>query len=461
MEKPVTNIDLSDSFSVLHQLRQVQTGIIRSTYPTINGLEITFQKTETDFVFSTGPINGGMPGGPVKYQNDGNYGIGKPFDIIVADKIYRVPHGPGSNIVHMGQGFTTSGTFWELDGMQSAEPDCFRAMLPMMRPMQSPLQYMLGESFKVGTSTSAFGLIKLEVDGIPVYLFGYDNDKIRNLIVEALSPITLPHFRKILEVLQFTYALITGSLVREELLITGKAGFLYEKLRGSIDSPFELISPRKHKEWFQLKTTNYLQIEVFSKLAHLCYNDSRIFRAVKIITQARDTPAELEISSHCVALETLKNVIVDDNKEDLLPIKDKTVAAGLIDRLRKIIEETDEIHFNNRGRVLNKLNGLNSVGNNESYYLAFEKAGFALTKEDKEYLLRRNQFLHGTMPSDVESKDDPHQFALHKISIHIQLLTCCLLLKLAGYKGPVMNFWKYWELQRGINNADIALFREI
>lgn len=305
------------------------------------------------------------------------------------------------------------------------------------------------------------------VNEFEIRFYDYDLDKQGLIFIECNHLIEYAVFEKLLEAVIYSFALISGSLVRNELTIlkfsnkdfTKLRGFQFRKIEDSVISTIEIINPRIHKEFEKLSKTIYFPLNIFSKLTELCYNNKRLLRAIRIITQARDQPVEIEAASIFVALETVKQIIIEENIEKISPFKNSTFAKETIDSLKEHISSIPETKFNDKASVLRKLENLNMVGNNDSFKIAFKLVGFELTKDDEKCISMRNRFLHGNIPFENEPEQQKRKELL-SITLNAHLLTCSLIFKYAGYNGAVMNFLKYWDLVNKIPN-EATLFRTI
>jgi hypothetical protein len=86
--------------------------------------------------------------------------------------------------------------------------------------------------------------------------------------------------------------------------------------------------------------------------------------------------------------------------------------------------------------------------------------GINLSSDDQDCINNRNKFLHGNIPFDHETKENRRK-ELSKINLTAHLLTCALLLKYAGYKGPIKNYLKYLDLINDLDTINQPLFRII
>ncbi len=457
-------VNLEETFTFLKSLTQLKKGVIKSEIPTINGLEIEFKKGDRCIDFSTGPILSCES--PVKYQHS-SYGFLKPFEIFESGNKYSIKNGAGSASIKMGQGFSSEGKLWELESNFSEGCGFFRAILPIDGFTKIPVHYFLGQHFTVGNSFREAGFVKVQINEYEIGFYDYDLDKQRLIFIECNNLIDYAVFEKLLEAVIYSFALISGSLIRNELTIlkfsnndfTKLSGFQFRKVEDSIISTIEIINPRIHKEYEQLEKTVYFPINIFSKLSEICCNNKPILRAVRIITQARHQPVEIEAASIFVALETVKQIIIEENIEKISPFVNSTFAKDTIAILKEHISAIPETEFNDKSSVLRKLDNLNMVGNNDSFKLAFRLVGLQLDKDDEKCISMRNRFLHGNIPLDNEPEQKKKKELLN-ITLNAHLLTCSLIFKYAGYNGAVMNFLKYWDLVNKIPN-DATLFRTI
>jgi hypothetical protein len=457
-------VNLNETFGFLQSLTELKKGTIKSEIPTINGLEIEFQKGERCIKFSTGPILSCEA--PVQYQHS-NYGINKPFEIFESENKYSIKNGAGSSSVNWGQGFSIKGELWELESNFTEGAGFFRAVFPIDGFTKIPVHYFLGEHFIVGTALRAAGYINVNINEYQIGFYDYDFEKQRYIFIECKNSIDYSVFEKLLETIIYSFAFISGSLIRSELTIlkfgnpdfSNLLGFQFRKVEDSIISSLEIINPREHKEYENLSNTIYYPLDLFSKLTKQCYNNKPLLRAIRIITQAREQPVEIEAASIFVALETVKQIIIDENIEKISPFVNSSLAATTISDLKAIISLIPDHEFNDKGSVLRKLDNLNMVGNNDSFKLAFKLVGFNLTNEDEKCISMRNRFLHGNIPFENEPEQRKMKELLN-ITLNAHLLTCSLILKYTGYRGVIKNFLKYWDLVNKVQN-DAPLFRKI
>jgi hypothetical protein len=458
-------VNLSQTINFLEKYQKTQKGIIHSEIPTIDGIGIQFTKGQRCFNYVADPLANCEA--PVRFQAIG-YGFQKPFAIVSPENICLVKYGAGAIEFKLGTDISTEGELWQLESNLEGGNGFFRAVLPVDGFTQLPGKYIIGLPFLTETGLRYAGYIKIKCNEYGIGLYDYDIDKQRYIFIDCLNEIEYSKFEKIIESVIYSYGFISGCLVRNEIMILKHAnidfsqitGFQFRRVEDSIISSLELLNPREHKEWEKLKKMEFLSEDIFSNIVQHCFNDPRLIRSIRIITETRNLPTEIQAASIFVALETIKQIIIEDNIKKLSSFRNADLASDIINQFKKIIGSLPDDAFNNKKRVLNKLNELNDVGNNESFYLAFELMGIALNNDEKNCIKLRNRFLHGNIPFQNEL-EQTRKGELQKITLTAHLLTCSLILKYFNFSGSVKNFLKYWDLVNGDDKISSPLFKKI
>lgn len=468
LRRTAIKVTLFETFSFIEKQKIANRATIISDIPTINGLEMEYAKAKRVYSFSTGQIlSCGPNDAPANYQSSG-YGLLKPFLLKDLNNTYSVKDGAGKANIEMGKGFSTEGELWGLETLDDSTNGYFRAVYPIDGFTRVPVNYMIGHHFLIDeNSLRGHGYIQIKIGSLNIGFYDYDHGKQRYIFIDCKDRVSLGEFEKILDAITYSFALISGSLVRDEVTILGFGnsdftslqGFRFNQLKDSNISDLELVNPRQHRDYDGLDRMIFFPEEVFLKIIHLCLTDKRWLRAIKIISQARGLPTELEASAFFVSLETIKEIIIEENNDKIAPFKNPKTATDYIEKFKTIIEEIADDEFTNKNAVIRKLNDLNKVGNNESFKLAFGLVGFELTKADIQCISLRNRFLHGNIPFEHEPEQKKER-ELIKIALNAHLLTCSLILKYANYNGVVKDFLKYWDLHTKTENQD-ELFRPI
>ena len=459
---PEIPVILSDTIDFFNELKKPKQGIIKSNIAGINDLEIEFQSINDKLEFSTESLK--IPGDPKKHLG---HGLMEEFEIITDSKKYILKNGVRKFSFKISQSSAT-GQPSEIAHNHTDSVGFFRVASPIDGYTKIPNKYFGTNPFKIGTSIRGAGYLKVKIDNFNLGFFDYEIEKKNYVFIECHNQINNIQFEKLVECILYSFALISGCLINstynylkfQNNNFTQLEGFYIKEKNKSVITNNELFNTREFKSYYELESLYFMPEVIFSNLANVCYNNPTFLRAIRILTQARNQPVEIEAASIFVALETLKNLILKDAKNDVLPFKDKKIADETIKELKLKITSMDDIHFNNKNSILNKIQDLNKAGNNEGFRLAFQIAGFNLTGKDLKCLAMRNRFLHGNMPHDNDVEEIRIK-ELARISLSAHFLTCCLFLKCVGYSGYVKNFLKYLDIVNEFDEVDEELFRKI
>ncbi|KYG80978.1 hypothetical protein EV198_2856 [Roseivirga ehrenbergii] len=465
IKKNAIQTNLNKTFEFLRRFNRSKKGTIISQYPTINGIDISFKRTYRKFLYETSEILSKGP--PVKFQHLG-YRMIKPFKIQSNDELYDVKYGACHVSTNIGSGFNSKGELCELDWNFDESKGYYRALLPLSEFSHPPVNYILGSAFKVGRSTRYHGYIPVSLGSHKLAFYDYDYKKQRYLVVDSLTSMDYPEFEKAVEAIIYSFGFLSGSLTRDELTIFSHSessfkkvsGFQFRQTEDTIRSSLGIINPREHKEYDNLDKAIYFSEEDFSKLATVCFNELPFKRAIRIITQSRNLPQEIETASFFVALETIKNLIITSNEEKIRSFKNQEDANKLILDCKALVNKLDDSKLNFKQRVLNKMDQLNDIGNNESFLISFDLMGLKLNKAEKQCIKKRNRFLHGNMPFENEPESVKTK-ELSEIALRTHYLVSSLILKYAGCSCYLKNTLKYLDLANGENKVDEPLFKKI
>jgi len=467
IRETATEIKLIKTNEFISQLYSRKKYKIVSNYPTINTIDCGLEKGERCFKYSSGGI---LPiGPPVKFQNK-SYGYQEPFKLENENERLSVFKGAASININIGQGFTSNGEIWELETEGFSSKSFYRAILPLPKFNKKPMEFIECLPFKTGTSLRAAGYIPLIIKGKQFGIFDYKiNDK-DSLIIDSYQIIKQNDFENIISSILYCFGLISGCLIRDEILIIEYAdfkeeiisGFHYRKIEESLNG-MPSIDPNLYRDLNKTKNPpKYLSPDLFSNMISKSLDNLRLFRSIKIITESFKYPLEIKASTFSVALETLKNIIIEENEEKINPFKSRKLASKIIQKLKCIINELEDSVFNNKQMVLNKLEQLNQVGNRDSFLLAFKLLEISLNDDDIICINMRNDFLHGRIPYENEDKEkEEKDYMLQHIVYKLHLLTTSLIFKYCGYSGFMLNNIKLVDLIYFKKNIKEPLFREI
>lgn len=467
-----TRIHLEKTFELITLIETSNNFKIKSNYPTIDGLILTLVKGDRCFKLETGFINPVKE--PVQYQHDG-YGYFKPFELINEDFKLNIPIGVSKLNMMFGEG-KSDGEITEINsGIESDKTYYGRAVIPIKySPNKIPLKYLESEAFAVGASFRPLGLVTTKINDNKFYFFDYRFNKQYYFIIESQTLLKPEDFENHINSILYSFALISGFLPRNEIYLfysktdsfNDHLAFEYRKIQETIDSRMEVISPDDLREIERQKGNQVSRLDsviksnIFSNLTTIVFNDSKVLRALSIITEGNVYPLEIRAATYLVALETIKNIIIEKNEDKITPIKDKPVSKQLIKDMKLLIEKLSPSVFNNKAAIIARVENINQITNTDSIYKIFELMKMELNDDDKECLAKRNDFLHGKVPFESELLYK-HSKELQHITYKVHFLLTSLILKCAGYSGFVKNNPKYFDVFVAKRDIDEPLFRKI
>ena len=439
--------------------------IIKSKYPTINTIKCSLEKGKRCFKYSAGEIL--LEGPPVKYQHK-SYGYQDPFELINDEFHFTAYNGAGLINLKIGKGFTSTGEIRELKSKSfNNSAGIHRAIIPKPKFHKLPIRYIKSEGFNVGSSIRVAGYFNIVINNKQIGIFDYKVNEVESLVIESYDKIQSNDFENYISAITYCFGLVSGHLFRDEIIILKYDdsrfekinSFNFKKLENSI-SGIPALDPQLYWELSESnKVRPYLEKEVFQNLVNKSLKDLRLFRAIRIMSESCQYPIEIKASTYSVALETVKNIIIEENEEKINPFKIKKKASNTIKELKKIVDAIPESEFNSKKMVLNKLEQINQVGNRDSFLLSFKLLNINLSEDDERCINMRNDFLHGRIPFDIENY--PKAYELHHIVYKLHLLVCSLILKYSGFSGLLLNNIKLADLLHFDKKLKEPLFRKI
>jgi hypothetical protein len=442
-----------------------------SNYPPIDKIDFIIEKGPRCFNFKAPSLN--LVSNIAQFQNY-SYGFAKPFSIQNDDLHWTTPKGVANLTMLMNENLESEGEIWHLESsFDIAEKQHFRLIIPKKHnPLKDHNEFIRSESFNVGESLKFAGLSEFKCNQNLFHLFDYKNDENENdyfLFIDSMVPLKYDEFKKSIDAILYSLGIITGEILRNEMYILQSSnndfklisGFQYKRIEDSISSGMEIVSP--HLLWEITKSNNqdgYINLEVFSNIVNKAHEDKRFLRALKIISEANEYPLEIRASAYSVALETVKNIVLEENNEKINPFRDKKFAGKVIKSLKDIIIPIESSFFNNKQTVINKLEQINQVTNKDSFKIAFDLCGFKLTDIDEKALLKRNDFLHGRIPFEDEEESKQNQ-ELKFITYKLHFLVTTLIMKYCKFNGLLKNNPKFFSVFV-VDNKEIdePLFRK-
>jgi hypothetical protein len=193
-----------------------------------------------------------------------------------------------------------------------------------------------------------------------------------------------------------------------------------------------------------------VSIDELSNFANKLYESLDFAGAIVLILESSIASLLFMPGGYSIALETLSDLILGDDKLKLAPIKDRPKSKALRKGLLKILDnECSTLPPDDFAVLKNRIEQINQVTNGERLKAPFTKLGIELLEKDIEILKSRNDFLHGRIPdlskSIVESEVDKKNRDLYYASVRFYTLLNILILKWIGFNNYVINYPKLNE----------------
>lgn len=207
------------------------------------------------------------------------------------------------------------------------------------------------------------------------------------------------------------------------------------------------------------KYNGFISMKVFSQLVQNFINYDDLLRAAHTMMVSCHSTLEAQPATCAVALETITGFIAKENglkapnvvRDDVWKETSKVFKEIIATQLGSGQMTKDEHDF-----IAKKLQYINQPTNRDKLSLPFQHVGYTLTQEEVKAIQYRNTLLHGSIGTDFKDiKKASDKLLLDTLMLH--RLCGILLLKLAGYSGPIINYAKMYGLDCSHDMKDIFL----
>lgn len=332
------------------------------------------------------------------------------------------------------------------------------------------------QSYEHDGDVSTIGLIQFEVCSKGFHVFEVENNKKRYLVMDCLDKLTNDDFSEISWSVSVALGYLTGLLLQDEeynFYYQSKqhrkyVNYEYSQSRDSIKSfytpvnanPYAWVKRNKIADFYYGKIKEVTPVQ-FSTLCNLIYGEDDLKAIILLITESMSRSLLLMPAGLSVALEGLSEFFWSKNMEIIKPIKDPGLASAFIKELTVTLEKyKDKEGFSGYEIMRTKLSNINTPTNREKLKSPFTVLNISLTPVDEEVIEYRNDFLHGNINLNV--RKGKKKYAMDSFEIAMRLLTLLnmIVMKMAGYKGYIINHAKTQEqgLKKTINED---YYREI
>lgn len=190
------------------------------------------------------------------------------------------------------------------------------------------------------------------------------------------------------------------------------------------------------RKWLELTAEQY------GKLLHLLTDNDDYQRAFRLLIDASSIDGISRGAIAAVALESIANNLNEKGTAAAI-ISNKEVASQLKYELSKVLKKIKpRIPKEEYNKIESKVGAVNIQPNAVKLESCFEKVGIQLTDEEKFCISCRNSFLHGGVPKNKDLEFLSQEDMVFMVSQRLIMLSAMLILKLAGYRGKVID-WGY------------------
>lgn len=474
LRNPITHKYLQATWDFIRSMEQKHEFTITSSSPLINGLTAEVSRAEGGYKYEFPAMNH-VPEGRAHYQNR-NYGLLDKFFLEGNSEIWEIPEGVHSSSILLMTGAST-GLIGQINNAFDTQAPIFHRLVLRQNLHHGTLAgHIESDRVQVGGVMRGSGLVNVYINEVQYILYDFKieastTDKIENYyFIDSSTSVIYGDFEKAVKAIIHASAFITGELPRDEMYIIQAVdpffyaitGAQYQRTEQSVDSRMEVVAPLTMRTLkIGERGTGFISQAVLSVLATQAYNDVRMLRALKIVVESGTYPLEIRGATYSVALETVKEMVLEAYQDKVKPFKEKSHAKAIINQLKTIVQADSDTFYNDKRTILSKLDNLNTPANSAGFADCFRQLGIELNERDLKVLNNRNDFLHGRIPFENESKGDQNQELQH-IVFRYHFLLSALVLKFSGYSGYIKNNATFYNaIVRPGEKKDEPLFRQI
>lgn len=473
MKKIDKVIELSKSFELLNEIRDIDNGLISSKefIPSYkihlepNDRGIKFTLFHDSFIFEHDKLDF------------------RDLEINQKNLVIKIPY----LFLTEKTGGQVSGKIpaFEYGDFDKVNPRYHRLALPLNQKLNfmfSVENILLDYYYKSGIHTREATEIKIENHVFHFFLAKKKITEITNrdyLVLESKTPMSYSAFSEFCFSILISFGFVSGDFINDDgyflqyadSCMTDVVGIAYRQLRGSIkcqyvptySNPFGYIHDTKKADLYRDKVRTLNLVE-FSKLCQYCYSNDDIKSILLLLIEVQTQTLVSGPGVLSIALETLANVIYEENESTLAPIESKSTSKKLRKELLKTLDNfNSEIEVEGIKILKSRIDQINQRTNREKLLIPFHILKIPISPVDVEAIEQRNAFLHGRTPmiQEVEPKSineaDKFRYYLY---LKLYVLVSSVIMKYIGFDNLVVNYPKIYENSTGIK-LDEEYYRQI
>jgi hypothetical protein len=437
---------VAQSFAAITRMEEKASYVIRCESPCINDLALRLWKSERSYEFETDRLRVTQE---CLERKDDMFGFAAPVDLLVGDERMRLDK--VSQISHGFEDWIVRGVAHEVSSTYSSEGKLFhRMLLPIGKDHEQDYRsYVETKGIHIGSIYRGAGIIKVNLKDDGLQVFVGERNGSSYLIIDSQSALASEEFLMECNAVLLALGFLTGYLPRNERYVIQSpsrdrvvvSGLCYTRLSDTIDSHVRVLNHAWHEEVNGKRLSWYLPAEILSSLTQMCLADERLSRTLRLVGESNALPIELRAAVYCVAMETIKDIVLEDAGPRVKPIRETSVVEHVQLKFREIVDGLDETSIGDKKALLGKIEHINQPANRRGFSQCFEHLGVTLSRRDEQCLALRDKFLHGKLPL----VGGELAFMVNKL----HFLVSTLVMKHVGYSGPILNNAAYhnWRLE--------------
>jgi hypothetical protein len=330
----------------------------------------------------------------------------------------------------------------------------------ILLPFQMPVQVFNWEN------ACCTGMMKTTINNVGFDIFEITFQKTKYMIIDCNEKSNVENFYDYVLSILVSIGFLTSRFIQDDCCILASNDIEYKfidyieyrSLRKSIKMPFrfldnnsfnyfDLVEAKKHLDDMPAILQNH-----FDNMVNLCYSNVEILNSLFMFIVSSNYPLDTKPACVSVAMEGMCGYIMEQNKNRVNPIKDKSLAKRFKHELFLLLSKYEnEISTNSpEGLTIlkRKIENINSPTNQEKLIKPFELMQLELKEYEKTAIKNRNNFLHSNLEYELGRDIKERDSIAHQL-----FFTCCVLdrlfyelvLKLIKYDGKMVNNIKAFE----------------
>jgi hypothetical protein len=454
----------------INDFEKLKKGVFRkpkSSLDGIDGVELTCNKKEfkaefdfNNFFRTEKKLGVGKQIKKVKFDYDGKTIV---FSSVYLDRFSTQVQGEFSTHV-----LESSISQIYSEGFSKSKKQYFKLVIPFSRSLDIhfQIQHIV---FLNDTGTSSSLGTKINLEGEDIYILEEnDENKNRYIIFESKKKQTYEEFSNKTFAIRVALGYVTGYFsgnkgyffTYSNLKMEKYNDFYFTSLRDEMKTlmnpmntnPYAWLNEYKKdaEKLYKLSLFRTLKVEEFSLLCNKLLLNDDFMATVLLIIESGKASLIFRPSGYSIALETLSDIIIGDEKEKISPIDSKQDSKKFRNDLIEVLKKHSiKESFKDINTLQVRIENINQITNLESLKKPFSILNIDLLDEDLKVIKSRNDFLHGRVPDfkkqgtnrSIELKD----YDLYYASVRLYTLLNVLIFKMIGFDNYVLNFPKIYE----------------